>query len=81
MVLTCRDASDANFARFQDNLARLRAARDAAGRELEVIEIEQPARATGPDGRRLTTSYINFYLANGAVARADVRRSDGQRRP
>ena len=67
MVLTCRDAADANFAGFQDNLGRLRGARDAAGRDLQVIEIEQPAARSRPDGRRLTTSYLNFYLANGAV--------------
>ena len=67
MVLTCRDAADANFAGFQDNLARLRGARDAAGRDLQVIEVEQPAARSHPDGRRLTTSYINFYLPNGAV--------------
>ena len=67
MALTSRDKDDANFAGLQDNLARLRAARDAAGRELEVIEIEQPAARFRPDGRRLTMSYLNFYLANGAV--------------
>jgi agmatine deiminase len=67
MVLTCRDSADANFAGFQDNLARLRGERDAAGRELEVIEVEQPAARSRPDGRRLTTSYVNFYPANGAV--------------
>jgi agmatine deiminase len=67
MALTCRDTSDANFAGLQDNLARLRAARDAAGRELEVIEIEQPAARFDADERRLTMSYLSFYLANGAV--------------
>jgi agmatine deiminase len=67
MVLTCRDSNDANFAGFRDNLARLREARDAVGRELQVIEVEQPSARSGPDGRRLTTSYLNFYLANGAV--------------
>jgi agmatine deiminase len=67
MALTSRDKDDANFAGLQDNLARLRATRDAAGRELEVIEVEQPAARSHPDGRRLTISYLNFYLANGAV--------------
>jgi agmatine deiminase len=67
MVLTCRDAGDANFAGCQDNLARLRGTRDAAARELQVIEVEQPAARARPDGRRLTTSYLNFYVANGAV--------------
>lgn len=67
MVLTCRDQGDANFAPSQDNLGRLRGARDAAGRQMEVIEVEQPALRAHPDGRRLTTSYLSFYLANGAV--------------
>jgi agmatine deiminase len=67
VVLTCRDQQDANFAPLRDNLERLSGARDAAGRQLEVIEIEQPAARSGPDGRRLTTSYLSFYLANGAV--------------
>ena len=32
-----------------------------------MIEIEQPAARSRADGRRLTSSYINLYLANGAV--------------
>ena len=32
-----------------------------------MIEVEQPAARFRPDGRRLTTSYLNFYLATGAV--------------
>jgi agmatine deiminase len=67
MILTCRDQEDANFVPLRDNHERLSGARDAAGRQLEVIEIEQPALRSGPDGRRLTTSYLSFYLANGAV--------------
>jgi agmatine deiminase len=62
----CRDRGDPNHAPLQDNLARLKAARDNQGRRLEVIEIEQPARREIA-GRRLPLSYINFYLANGAV--------------
>jgi agmatine deiminase len=45
----------------------LRSATDAQGRALEVIEIEQPAAQRHADGRRLSASYVNFYLANGAV--------------
>jgi agmatine deiminase len=67
MALTCRDANDAQFGPFQENVARLRAERDAQGRELQVVEVEQPTARFHPDGRRLTTSYLNFYLANGAV--------------
>lgn len=61
------DPDDGNYAALQDNLARLRAAKDAAGRALEVIEMPQPARCMGQDGRRLALSYINFYIANGGV--------------
>ena len=49
-------------------IRRLRAARDAQGRPLEVIEIEQPARARFDGrGRPLQASYVNFYLPNDGV--------------
>lgn len=62
------DRSDPNFARMQENRSRLEAARDAGGRKLEVIEVPQPRRnLRRSDGRRLCTSYINFYIANGGI--------------
>ena len=67
LALTTEDTGDANYAALQDNLKRLRAARDASGRELEIVEIEQPSRSVGEDGQRLSRSYINFYIANGGV--------------
>ena len=65
--LSASDPADANHGPLKDNIARLRAATDAQGRALEVIEIEQPRARYMPDGRRIAASYINFYLANGAV--------------
>jgi agmatine deiminase len=67
LALAAGDPEDENHAALADNLARLRAARDAKGRELEVIEVAQPGPVEGDDGRRLALSYVNFYLANGAV--------------
>jgi agmatine deiminase len=67
LALSGGEDDDANRPILEDNLARLRATRDAQGRELEVIEIPQPAARYREDGRRLTASYINFYLANGAI--------------
>ena len=67
LALVCRDPEDPNHAILQDNLARLRAEPDARGRTLEVIEIEQPAVQLRADGSRIAASYVNFYLANGAV--------------
>jgi agmatine deiminase len=32
-----------------------------------VVKVAQPARREGDDGRRLAASYVNFYLANGAL--------------
>ena len=32
-----------------------------------MIEVEQPAARFRPNGRRVTASYINFYVANEAV--------------
>jgi len=51
---------------LQDNLDRLKKARDAAGRSLEVIPIRQPARRDR-NGARLTLSYTNLYIGNGRV--------------
>jgi agmatine deiminase len=66
VALGCADRDDPQYAAVQENLARLRAASDARGRPLDVVELPMPAR---PDdrGRRLSPSYVNFYLANGAV--------------
>ena len=66
MALTCNDPADDNYAVLQENLARLHAARDAAGRRLKVIEVEQPDKRMY-NGIRLAMSYVNFYIANGAV--------------
>ncbi len=67
LAMTTEDTDDGNYEALADNLERLRAARDAKGRELEVIEIPQPEAEAGEDGRRLSKSYVNFYIANGGV--------------
>jgi agmatine deiminase len=66
MIQMPTDPEDPNYLVQHDNLARLRSARDAAGRELEIVEIAQPARRE-LGGRRLTLSYINFVFANGGL--------------
>jgi agmatine deiminase len=62
------DKDDLNWFRMQDNRKRLEAAKDARGNKLEIIEVPQPRinRKRG-DGRRLSTSYVNFYIANGGI--------------
>jgi agmatine deiminase len=71
MAVTCDDPADPNHAILADNLARLRKARDARGRALEIIELplpREPRYLDGPgDGQRLALSYVNFYIANGGI--------------
>ncbi|MGV8998370.1 MAG: agmatine deiminase family protein [Parvibaculaceae bacterium] len=62
------DKNDLNWLRMQDNRKRLEAAKDARGNKLEIIEVPQPKRnLKRDDGRRLSTSYVNFYIANGGI--------------
>lgn len=60
------DSSDENARIMADNRARLSAARDAHGRALQIVDLPQPARRDHA-GARLPLSYVNFYIANGAV--------------
>ena len=49
-------------------IRRLREARDANGRSLEIIELPQPKKLRPSwSGSLLQASYVNFYLANGAI--------------
>lgn len=57
---------DANHELLQDNLLRLKQARDAKGRALEVIELPMP-EAVMCEGERLPASYANFLICNKTV--------------
>ena len=61
-----RDSSDENFEPLAENERRLRRARDAAGRPLEVITLPMPPPLRVA-GQRCPASYANFYLANGCA--------------
>ena len=66
VTLVEANRKDANYKPLDDNLRRLRAARDQAGKALNIVEIPLP----GPvifEKRRLPASYANFYIANGIV--------------
>jgi agmatine deiminase len=66
LALSEHDRDDSQFDAMRENLRRLRAARDARGRRLRVLELPQPGVRVR-DGARYSPSYVNFYLANGAV--------------
>ena len=57
---------DVNHKPLRDNLRRLRAARDQAGHQLNIVELPMPG-AVVFNKRRLPASYANFYIANGIV--------------
>jgi len=69
VVLTLDPATavDADRPGLEANLEILKGATDAAGRALEVQTLPLPRPRERDDGRRLTQSYINFYIANAAV--------------
>lgn len=61
-VLAMEAAGDGTL---QDNICRLREARDAHGRPLNLILLPRPqVRENGED---LLASYVNFYFANGGI--------------
>lgn len=66
ILQVCHDPADDNYAITQENLALLEAAVDAKGRQLEIIQLEQPP-FTSYEGNRLTLSYLNFYFVNGGI--------------
>jgi agmatine deiminase len=65
-ALVTDDPDDSHYAPLRENLRRLKAAKDASGRSLEIIEIRQPSRKEFR-GTRVCASYINFYIANGGI--------------
>ncbi|MGN6514874.1 MAG: agmatine deiminase family protein [Rhizomicrobium sp.] len=60
--------SHPDYEPVMDAKRRLKEARDALGRNIEVIEVPQPEeRRTDWQGRLLQARYINFYLPNGGI--------------
>jgi agmatine deiminase len=61
-----QDHRDANYAVLQDNLAKLHAIRDPAGRPFKIETLPMPP-ALYYENTRLPASYANFYIVNGGV--------------
>jgi agmatine deiminase len=57
---------DDNHFPLQENLDRLKSARNLGGQPFEVVELPMPAPVVFA-GQRLPASYGNFYIANGLV--------------
>jgi agmatine deiminase len=62
------DPADPRFAIMAENRKALEAATDARGRRLALLPIAEAPRSVVPPGEEAyCRSYINFYIANGAV--------------
>jgi agmatine deiminase len=57
---------DENYRPLSEARERLRGARDARGRRIEVISLPMPEPVVF-DGQRLPASYANFYIGNAVV--------------
>lgn len=66
IAASCPEEADPNYEILRANIEILRASTDARGRSLEVVTIDQPTRME-LDGKRLASSYVNFYIANGGI--------------
>ncbi|HTQ08234.1 MAG TPA: agmatine deiminase family protein [Polyangiaceae bacterium] len=60
------DKKDPNYRVLGDALERLRGARDARGRRLDIVPLPMPAPIVF-ERQRLPASYANFYVASHAV--------------
>jgi len=57
---------DPNYRVLNDGLERLRTARDARGRRLDIVPLPMPAPIVFQE-QRLPASYANFYVTTGSV--------------
>lgn len=67
VVQVAPDRSNPNWSPLRDNVQRLRAATDAGGRRLEVVEMPWLPYTEPIDGTSYAVPYVNFYPVNGAV--------------
>lgn len=68
LVETVADPADPRFPIMAENRRVLESETDAHGRRFELLPIAEAPRTAVPDAEELyCRSYVNFYLANGAV--------------
>ncbi len=66
VTVTEPNTSDENHLPLEENLDRLKSARDPDGRPFEVVTLPMPPPIVF-QGQRLPASYANFYIANEIV--------------
>ena len=66
LTIVEKNKHDANHALLQDNLKRLKKARDAKGKTFNIVELPMPAPVFF-EGNRLPASYANFLITNETI--------------
>jgi agmatine deiminase len=66
VTATETNAGDENHGPLEENLDRLKSAKNLRSKPFNVVELPMPAPVVF-DGQRLPASYANFYIANGIV--------------
>lgn len=81
LVEICPAEGTQRYDNMQKNVDALRGATDATGRDLEIAVIEEAYEAERPN-EIFASSYVNFYIANGAVVmpRFGIDRDEDARR-
>lgn len=67
LAQTVRDRSNPNYELLQENLRRLKSARDARGRQLDVIEMHVLPYLPPMNGKSPVAPYTNAYVVNGGI--------------
>ena len=68
VCMEARSSDDPNRQALESIARALAGFKDAAGRPLEVLRIPSPGSVIGKAGELMPASYVNFYIANHAVA-------------
>jgi agmatine deiminase len=67
LAQTASDRSNPNHEICAENLRRLREAKDAQGRELEIIEMDLLPYTREAEGPHAVVPYVNYYVVNGGI--------------
>jgi agmatine deiminase len=67
LAQTVGDTGNPNHAICKENLRRLKDARDAKGRKLEIIEMDLLPYTREAEGPRAVVPYVNYYVVNGGI--------------
>lgn len=72
MAQVTNDPGNPNFDLLTENLKRLKSARDARGRQLDIIEMEPLPYLPEMNGICAVAPYVNAYIVNGGIIAPQV---------